>query len=244
MAAGLNTAGLNTPIHAPLPGDTYLVGPLTVTRAPSGQEDWLSVPPRAEWPSRAYDPRAPRWESIPPLLPPQDPTPQTMSLIQERLARLATNLTGTRFFLALNSLTAEELKGRRRAFVLVLRVNAGGDALVFEYTADGRGFQPTEAPPEAFAAGALCWASDLLALLLGRLSPAPLIMGHLLEWSPCSESFPVCFTQELWRLCHPLRMPQEYLALYLREIETCDATAERISHPSDLPRDALSATGS
>jgi hypothetical protein len=226
-------------ISGPLPGQTFLVEGKEGPAADPPPAAFLTPAPRASWPNRRFDPTAPRAAEVTPVLG-DDFSASDLERLQARLPSLARGLVGGRPFRALHSLSEKELAGRVRALVLFAQTSRAGEGYLFEYAPARCDFVPARFEVDAYATGAVCWASDLLALLEGRLTASALTMGHWFEWVGCHPREPQALSLkfELWRLCNPLTMPDEFLAFYRRLAEGCAGAGPRVPAASDGLRHA------
>jgi hypothetical protein len=90
---------------------------------------------------------------------------------------------------------------------------------VFEYSPQQCRFVLKESakPFSSYPAGIECWATDLLALFEGRATASSGVgLGRSRVWSAIPNRFQGLYTQLFVRFFHPLRRPQQALALYRR----------------------------
>jgi hypothetical protein len=125
-------------------------------------------------------------------------------------------LYGRASFRLLYSMTADELQGRRRAHVLLLRTEQANCSYAIEYDPRGCGFHiaDCENPAAEYATGTECYGRDLLELLRGNLSPSALVFGRMRHWGAQSDR--VGFDGQLFMYAHPLQDPDRALEFYRR----------------------------
>jgi hypothetical protein len=202
-------------LAAPMPGESFLVGRDGVRAG--GEPRVAAVAPRSEWPDRSFDPTLPPASRIPALIP-GDFSEGDLDRLRACLPLLARGLVGSAPFQALHSLSVQDLGGRARALAIFAQTDPDGDGYLFEYVPNACTFVPARFDVDVYAAGAACWATDLLALLTGQLTVASLTLGHWFEWIGCTTSRPerLSLVEELRRLINPLTMPDAVGALYTR----------------------------
>jgi hypothetical protein len=186
-------------VRAPLPGETVLAEGDQLVGFEQRYPDFIHPLPRSEWPDRRYARDSQRATEVAPLL--YSPLGSDgLGHLRDRLKLLARWLVGRRFFLALNSLTKKELGNLKRAFVLFVQTDLEGGGYLFEYSTGEPDFVPAQAPIETYAAGATCWASDLLGVLSGGLTGSMFAMGRIVEWVRCQTPRPnfLSLAAHLW----------------------------------------------
>ena len=179
-------------------------------------QPFLRAAPRGEWPARARRGRGA--EAAPDYAPatgaPALDGPQALRL-QPALDELAKALVGGILFRSLHSMLRTEAGDRRPTFALVLR--DGDRARVFEYDASACTFARSDSDARTtYIAGFECWASDMLAVLEGRLGPLALLFGRARQWNVLPARFMFDLLEGLTRVSHPLTRPREYLGNYRR----------------------------
>src|SRR5262249_40969248 len=88
----------------------------------------------------------------------------------------------------------------------------------------------SEDPAAEFIAVFECWATDLLALFRGRISPTAIDFARHREWNASPETFPFSLNRDLFAYAHPLRHPQRYLELYRQRAAALSPAPPRIRH--------------
>jgi glyoxylase-like metal-dependent hydrolase (beta-lactamase superfamily II) len=202
--------------HATRPGQTFVMegGKLrkTLPEAP-----FLTVAPRESWPSRArsdvdevpdYGPATGRCD-----LEGDEP-----DQLRRGLDELAASFVGGTLFRGLHSLLEDTVEDRLPTFAFVLRHGAGDERLVRAYVPSGCTFAlGADDAREAYLAGMECWATDLLAVLRGEMSPIALTYGRARLWNALPERLRFDIFPELYRVSHPLRRPVATLEMYRRQ---------------------------
>lgn len=208
-------------------------------------ESFIKSLPREHWPARDYRPTLgtladyqaasgqPHFDSsrLPELL--------------QGLADLARFLYAGPLFRSLHSLSHSDSNShdpalslrhtqahdRRPALALRLRSNPAGGAFTLRYEPRACAFVPCECtdPVATFVSGIECWASDLLALLRGELSPSALCYaGRLRTWNHAPSQVYIS-PDTLWHFAHPLRRPEATAALYRRLLAAEPETVTQIA---------------
>ncbi|MEM7153310.1 MAG: MBL fold metallo-hydrolase [Myxococcota bacterium] len=219
---------------APVPGETFVQheGRLLAERP---RAPFIAVPPRSQWPTRTHDPTVPVRDHAPVLSGRAFGEAQLQTLIDE-LGDFARYLYGGAVFRALQSLTEDDLHGRRCALAIALR-RADGPPYVLRYEPEACGFtrQPSTDAIEEFASGLECWGADLLGLMRGELGVSALcfagrmrVWNHAprrLRWSP----------HDLWMFGHPLRRPAAATQLYRVLRAQLPESTERVRFSGSAP---------
>jgi hypothetical protein len=208
-------------LTSPLPGETIGIEGSRWFPMGVGFQDFLTAAPRVEWPDRTFDPTLARATSLPPLLEEGPLATDQLAEMELRLAALAQDLVGSPLCLSLLSLSPAALEGLRRCFALFAQTSADGDGYLYEFDPSACRFTRVSSPRGDHAAGCSLWAADLLATLAGRLTPALVTMGHMFEWVRAKTDRPegLSLQPDLWRLVHPLRMPEEFFTGYLGNVQ-------------------------
>ena len=206
----------STNLRAPLPGDTFEVHDGKVAGLDNRHHGFIRPAPPTSWADRTYDVNAERVTDVAPLLGKDPLDPRERQVLRDHLQLVARRLLGGRLFRALASLTKEELGGTKRAYLLFAQTDDSGSGMAFEYSAHEGAFRETDSPIDHYAAGAACWARDLLAVLTGQISGPLFTMGRLIEWVNCPAHRPdaLSIRSMLWVWGHPLQMPDEFFQLY------------------------------
>ncbi len=205
---------------APLPGDTVTLRKTRRVGAVTAST-WIGARPESAWPARGGG-----------ATPPTPFAPATGHLRLDEAARralphaldeLARFLYASPLFLEMYVLAADTAHGRRptMAFALlegddVEQAHANGGT-VWSWDPNGCRFVQEEAierPENEFVAGARCWASDLLAVLQVEMPAASLTLGRLAGWNAVPAQLRFDLPNLLHIYCHPLRAPDQFLALY------------------------------
>ena len=149
--------------------------------------------------------------------------------IQEGLDELARALVGGPLFRCLHSMMAGESEGRRPTFAFALR--DGPRLRVFEYVPSACTFRPVdvEDPESAYLLGLECWATDLLRVLQGDFGPIALTFGRARLWNAAPDFVPDVIFDELSRVSHPLRRPEETLRVYERLWKSVPTARTRVA---------------
>jgi hypothetical protein len=218
LAAG--ALGRVAPFHALGPGDAVDLSADGPPALRAGACDYLACLPPAEWPDRSFDAAADKVGDLEPLVDGGELGELEAGRLERRLAELARDLVGSPFFRGLLSLARGELQGKLAAYVLSLGARDGRD-LAYEYLPSLGAFRRTERDVQLYAAGGGCWASDLLALLEGRVTAAAFTYGHFFEWVSCPTGKPhlLALSDQLWKSVHPLRRPEQFYESYRRRAE-------------------------
>src|SRR5690606_26231218 len=125
-------------------------------------------------------------------------------------------LYGTPLFCELHSLPAKLESGAWARPCLSLRDDDGPFVLAYDPSACAFVSHACADPTRAFASGLACWASDLLALLVGELGASALCYaGRLQFWNHSPQQLRIS-PRELWDFGHPLRRPDRAARLYRR----------------------------
>lgn len=202
-------------VIAPVPGQTLIMkkGALVDIEEKCG---FLSLPPKSDWPSRAFTGGVDWIEGYEPACGQAELAPKALEELKIELSRFATFLYSSELFRRLYSLTEEDLEGRKPTFALMLLADREGRAYVFAYEPQSCSFVLVESedPPSEFLAVYECWASDLLAYLRSELGTNTLTFGRHREWNANPQRFLFDLNRLLFVYNHPLRNPNGYLALY------------------------------
>jgi hypothetical protein len=182
---------------------------------------FLGTTPRESWPSRAKG-----QTDVPDYAPAthRELSADEAAALEPALAELAASLVGGLTFRSLCSLLDSECDAKRPTFALVLR--DGDRRRVFAYEPTACRFVPVAsdaAPEDVFIAGIECWAADFVAVLAGRLGPIALTFNRARLWSHVKRLHFDIFP-DLYRVSHPLRRPDAYLATYRRLWEAAKST--------------------
>lgn len=222
------------------PGRTFSMKGGTLRSIEDGCE-FLSALPRERWPAHEAAADAPIERNYAPVCGRTRLTGAERSELGRRLSELARGLYSGSLFRSLYSLKEADLGGRRPTFALVLLASEERDAYVLEYDPSACDFVPLDddEPQARVLAGLECWATDLLAILRGRMAPMGLTFGHIRTWNAAPRQFAFSITSELWRLHHPLVRPADYLALY-RRLAAPIRKHEPVVHASSGPSQASS----
>lgn len=215
-AAGL---GATVPFRGARPGDAIDFAAAGPPSFRAGACPYLACRPREEWPDRRFEGAPEKVGDLAPLVDGGELSRLDESRLERRLAELARDLVGSPFFHGLISLARGELQGKRAAYALSLGARDGRD-LVFEYAPALGAFRRTERDVQLYAAGGGCWASDLLALLDGRVTVPAFTYGHFFEWVSCKTPKPylLALSDQLWKSVHPLRRPEQFYESYRRRV--------------------------
>ncbi|MCX4244252.1 MBL fold metallo-hydrolase [Paraliomyxa miuraensis] len=221
---------------APAPGQAFVMreGRLVAER-PRG--DFIAALPRAQWPAREFRGDHARLSDYAPACGRRTLCATALERLQHELRDLARHLHGSAVFRSLCSLPTGPVEGRLPALALSLR--NGSEPVVLRYHPGGCGFVVHHAadPIEAFMSGLELWASDLLALIDGELSPSALCyVGRMRTWNHDPQRLWVS-PNLLWTLAHPLRRPEAAAVLYRRLLADVPPGAPRIRARS--PREGL-----
>jgi hypothetical protein len=218
LAAG--ALGRVAPFHALGPGDAVDLSAEGPPALRAGACDYLACLTPAEWPDRSFDAAGDKVADLEPLIDGGELGELDAGRLERRLAELARDLVGSPFFRGLLSLSRGELQGKLAAYVLSLGARDGRD-LIYEYLPSLGAFRRTERDVQLYAAGGGCWASDLLALLEGRVTAAAFTYGHFFEWVSCPTGKPhlLALSDQLWKSVHPLRRPEQFYESYRRRAE-------------------------
>jgi hypothetical protein len=205
-------------VLAPVPGDTIVVERDKVVDEYGAQASFIRPETSEVWPDRAYHPGPSKIIDVAPLLPIRDFTDAMMRRLRRRLNDFGRYLVGRGLFLGLNSMTRSELDGRERAYVLLVQTDVDGGGYSLAFDPRGGAFVSTKMGADAYPAGGICWASDLLAVLSGQISAPLFLMGHLLEWASekARHDGLLSLAREIWPYAHPLRLTSEYANTYCR----------------------------
>ena len=204
------------------PGQTWWMDKHKLERVDDAAK-FLTVAPRAEWPSR---------EKAATAIPDYAPATGRRELESEgelvrRLDELAGSLLGGATFRSLSSLLASE-SPKRATFALVLR--DGDTRRAFAYVPTACRFEMIEDPDECLA-GLECWASDFLAVLRGELSPIAMSFGRGRLWNHLPARFRFDLFSDLYVFSHPLRRPDVALRGYQKQIAGIASATPAIIEP-------------
>jgi hypothetical protein len=244
IEAALRAAGVadTVPFRAVRPGDTVVFAADGPPELRTDACPYLACGAPQDWPDRRFDDAPGKVGDLQPLTDGAPLGSQALDRLDQRLGELARDLVGSRFFCGLMSLTRDELLGKRPQYALSLGARDGQD-LVYEYAPSLGVFRRTERDAQLYAAGGGCWASDLLALLDGRVNAAAFTFGHFFEWVNCKTAKPhlLALSDQLWKSVHPLRRPQQFYEAYRRRLGALADTEVLVFGP-DRPT-ALSVAG-
>lgn len=184
------------------------------------QSPWLSILPPSTWPLRTKSGS----KDIPDYAPAtgrRQITDREVDRLRTRLNQFAGDLVAGTLFKSLYSTIGIEADGLACTFAFVLRSGDDRKALVFEYNPPSCSFEQAQGtaaqqPERAYVAGIECWATDLLAVLDGDLGPIAIVYGRARLWNNADDRFNFDIFNELYRVSHPLRRPNEYLRTYQR----------------------------
>jgi hypothetical protein len=215
--------------HATRPGQTFVMEGQRV-KSVRADAPFLATAPSESWPSRAAGGAGP--------VPDYGPATGRRELddaeheqLRRGLDELAAALVGGMTFRGLHSLLEDTLEDRAPTFALVLRHGTADQRLVYAYAPSGCTFTPGVAEArDAYLAGLECWATDLLAVLRGDLSPIALTYGRARIWNALPERVRFDIFQELYRVSHPLRRPAETLRMYQRIWKQSAGASPSIRH--------------
>lgn len=212
-----------------LPGQTITMKQGKVS-AVDDRAPFLSVPPRSEWPSREYRPVVSLMEEYRPATGRTTLPSEDREALAQKMSAFGEKLYGGPLHSALYSLTKEDLRGRKPTFVIVLYVNDDGDSVCFEYRPQASDFVPVSSadPFGEYVAGMECWATDLLAVLSGDLSPLAITFGRMRSWTTTPSRAVFDFGVALFMGYHPLRVSDNYLRLYRGLLEKEPAGVPKI----------------
>jgi Beta-lactamase superfamily domain len=216
--------------HATRPGQTFVMEGqrLKDVRASA---PFLTTAPSGSWPSRARSDAEAASPDYGPATGRRELDGREHEQLRRGLDELAGALVGGTIFRALHSLPEDTIEDRAPTFALVLRHGAGDERLVYAYVPSGCTFDPGVAGArDAYLAGMECWATDLLAVLRGEMSPIALTYGRARLWNALPERVHFDLFQELYRVSHPLRRPAEALAMYQRRWKESAGVAPTIRH--------------
>jgi hypothetical protein len=229
VAATLALLAPGQRFHVPVPGETLVMrgGELAAVE-PS---DFVTAPPRAEWPARSGD-RAPAWlADYRPATGRLDLSDEELAALGVELDRFAGQLYASALFRQLYSLGRADTKGRKPTVALMLRAGDDGSAYVFEYQPQACRFVAVAEPDPvtAYLAVYECWAADLLALLRGEVASTTLLFARCRHWNASPELLGFDFDRYLVEYAHPLRMPERFLALYRRVLAALPDQPPRVA---------------
>ncbi|PRQ07715.1 MBL fold metallo-hydrolase [Enhygromyxa salina] len=202
-------------VRAPNPGaalvmrDGAIVSTLT-------ERAFIRARPPERWPKRDYRGDGPRLLDYAPACARTRIGADGSERLATELVDLARYLYGGPLFCEIHSLPTKLDSGAWARPCLSLRDDDGPSVLAYEPSACAFVRHACTDPTVEFAAGIECWASDLLALLEGELSPSALCYaGRLRFWNHEPHRLRVS-PRELWDFGHPLRRPDRTARLYRR----------------------------
>jgi hypothetical protein len=209
---------------ATIPGQTFWMEKGKLVRVDEMTPFLRSAPPE-EWPARTRAERG----SVPDYAPAtgrRSCSSQERGELDAALREFAGTLVGGVTFKSLHSLLSSEVPGRHLTFAFALRHEGSDERLVFEYEPSSCSFRSTASPdPERdYLAGLSCWASDLLAVLQGKLGPIAIQFGRATLWNAHPRRFRFDIFDDLYRASHPLRRPQSFLRTYEESWKKASAT--------------------
>ena len=192
-----------------VPGQTFVMQ-ANKLKAIEPAAPFLATTPRDSWPSRAK-----QQTSVPDYAPAtsRELAPGQLDALPAQLDAFAGSLVGGLTFRSLCSLLDSECEGRLPTFAIALR--DGDRRHMFAYEPTACRFAPSELPDDRFIAGIECWAADFAAVLAGALGPIALTFNRSRLWSHVKR-FHFDIFPDLYRVSHPLRRPDAYLATYRR----------------------------
>jgi hypothetical protein len=199
---------------APTPGQTVQMVSGKIDRVLSGTE-YLRSARRADWPSRDYEGDVGLMDRYSPACGRREFTRNDLPEIVRELDGFACHLYGSGIFRGLYSCGAADFGGHRPTFALVLLVEGGSGAYVFEYNPQACRFSPavTSDPVGDYLSGMEFWATDFLAICRGELGSSAIPFGRGRVWNARPERCMVSF-REFCLYFHPLRRPELFLKLY------------------------------
>ena len=212
--ASLAAAGPGGLHLAPTPGQTIVMIDGRIAEV-TDDAPALGTAPRSDWPSRDFAGDIPVLRSYEPACGRTDFDERDLEALSTELDGWAGAFYGSPTFRSLYSCDHTGLEGRRPTFALVLLADANRAAYVYEYDPTACRFEPVDSarPVDDYLAGFECWATDLLAVCRGELAPSAIIFGRGRVWSAMPDRCPMSF-RELCQYFHPLRRPEQFLALY------------------------------
>jgi len=198
----------------PLPGQTAVFDGGRLVAVERGTS-FLTTPPQSRWPPR------PRYE--PAKISAADPVcgeklmgVKALPELEQGLAEIADFMYGRQIFRRLYSLRARQLGVRKPTLVWILMADDRVGDFGYEYNPQSASFDSVEldAPfAETYAGIAVCWATDLLALLRGDFEPRVIVRSYVERWMASCDG--VSFLRDvLWVFFHPLRRPMQCLRQY------------------------------
>jgi hypothetical protein len=204
-----------------IPGQTFVMQ-ANKLKAIEPSAPFLTTTPRESWPARAKVPGSPAEASYAPATR-AELAPGELDALPAALDMFARALVGGLTFRSLCSLLDSECDGRAATFALVLRDGDRRHAFIYEPSACR--FVPADADglDKRVIAGFECWAGDFAAVLAARLGPIALSFNRSRLWNHVKR-FRFDIFPDLYRVSHPLRAPEAYLATYRRLWEQAKAT--------------------
>ncbi|HEU4534645.1 MAG TPA: MBL fold metallo-hydrolase [Polyangiaceae bacterium] len=201
-------------VLAPAPGQTISMQGGSVAGC-AARAPYLAAASRDAWPDRTYAGDVALMDVGPPLSGRHELSPRELDEVRARLGDFAAFLYGGAEFRTLYSAPERRFEGRRLALAVVLLADEDGGAYVVEYDPTSCTFKSVEVadPAAEYAFGIECWGSDLLEALRGEAGPLGLAFGGARTWSYGPPGFEFSL-RSLWAMLHPLRRPNEFLALY------------------------------
>lgn len=172
---------------------------------------WLATEAPETWPDRTPRPAPSPVPDFEPATGKKQLAPGELDELARRLDDFAGTLVGGNVFKNLCSLLATEHP--RPTFAFVARDGDARHAFVYDLPACR--FQRVDSPPNTMA-GLECWGADLLAVLRAELGPLALSFARARLWNALPQRFKFAIFDELYKVSHPMRRPEAYLAIYRR----------------------------
>jgi hypothetical protein len=205
----------SAPCHAPQPGDSVVVERGRIADR-NARVEFVAALDSSQWPR--HDAGATPSGAGSRFLPATgrlELDEAERDRLPQALAGFAAFLYSSSLFHEIYELTEAEPEGRRPTVAIQLLEGAERRGSLWEYAPHSCSF--VEAPqmaPERYLAGATFWASDLLALLEGRITPSRVAMGRVSLWNARPDRFRFDLFHVLFHYGHPLRQPEAFLRLY------------------------------
>jgi hypothetical protein len=203
------------PCLAPLPGHTITMRDGRVQDI-APQAPFLRPAPLQDWPARGYVGDGGLLDDYPPACGRATPSADDWAAVESGLAQLASFLYGREEFKQLYSLDGLPRPDARPSLALILKIDSDEGWRTMEYEPQAAAFIAREAeiPPEAYLAGAECWATDFAALVRGEIAPTSVLFGRSRWWNNDPEVFQLSLPLMFSRFFHPLSRPEAALSLY------------------------------